>query len=437
MDCKLQTMTMEETKLLRKIDLFLLPTVWLIYLFSYMDRTNIGNAKVVGMDVDLGLTSDQYSLVLIVFFITYVVFEVPSNLILIKTRPSIFLPSLMILWGIVTCCMALVKSYHQLIALRLLVGALESCFAPGVLLLFSSWYKKNEQSKRFAVYISAAVLSGAFGGILAGAITGGLDGAYGMAGWRWLFIVEGVATVSWAIVAHFLLLDFPSNTNKFSAAERALAQSRLQADNIETRVEDVPRVTSWQALCASVKDWRTWLFVLGYMIIVGSSTMTYFYPALVKDLGYTSHMAQYMVVPIYAVSFVAVAATGYFMDKIPRHRGLVIAGWLGISFICSVCICTIYNPTARLSLSYAASTFGAMPQEVRGVSLAIVNAMGNTAQIHGAYLFPSEDGPKYLKGFGAVSGMCGFGIVIYAASHFLLKRFPANSNAALLEEVGE
>lgn len=171
-----------------------------------------------------------------------------------------------------------------------------------------------------------------------------------------------------------------------------------------------PRISSWQAICISVGDWRTWLLVLGYMIIVGSSTLTYFYPALVKDLGYTSHMAQYMVVPIYAVSFVAVAATGFFMDKVPRHRGLVIAGWLGLSFICSVCVCTIYNTTARyvlliflasglwasngLSLSYAASTFGAMPQEVRGVSLALVNAMGNTAQIHGAYLFPSEDGPK-------------------------------------------
>lgn len=215
---------------------------------------------------------------------------------------------------------------------------------------------------------------------------------------------------AWAIVAHFLLLDFPSNTKKFTAAERALAQSRLQADSIETRAEDTPRITSWRALCTSITDWRTWLFVLGYMIIVGSSTLTYFYPGLVKDLGYTSHMAQYMVVPIYAVSFVAVVATGYFMDKIPRHRGLVIAGWLGLSFICSVCVCTIYNPTARyvlliflasglwasngLSLSYAASTFGAMPQEVRGVSLAIVNAMGNAAQIHGAYLFPSEDGPK-------------------------------------------
>lgn len=192
-----------------------------------------------------------------------------------------------------------------------------------------------------------------------------------------------------------------------------MAQSRLQADNIGIRVGDTPRVTSWQALCTSIKDWRTWLFVLGYMIIVGSSTLTYFYPALVKGLGYTSNMAQYMVVPIYAISFVAVAATGYFMDKLPRHRGLVIAGWLGLSFICSICVCTIYNSTARyvlliflasglwasngLSLSYAASTFGAMPQEVRGVSLALVNAMGNTAQIHGAYLFPSEDGPKVSK----------------------------------------
>lgn len=91
--------------------------------------------------------------------------------------------------------MAAVTTYHHLIVLRLIVGVLEAGFAPGILLILSSWYKKNEQSKRFAVYISAAVLSGAFGGILAGAITGGLDGAHGIRGWRWLFIVEGVATI--------------------------------------------------------------------------------------------------------------------------------------------------------------------------------------------------------------------------------------------------
>jgi MFS family permease len=146
------------------------------------------------------------------------------------------------------------------------------------------------------------------------------------------------------------------------------------------------------------------------MVIVGSSTLSYFYPTLVKGLGYTAHMAQYMVVPIYAVAFVAVACTGYVMDKIPQYRGLVIAGWLAVSLVCSVCVCAIYNFTARyvllvfmaaglwasngLALSYAASTFGSMPQEVRGVSLALVNALGNLAQIYGAYLFPSDDAPK-------------------------------------------
>lgn len=137
---------------------------------------------------DLSLSSNEYSVALIVFFVSYVVFEVPSNLVLSRTRPSLFLPTIMFIWGGITCCMAAVKNYHQLVALRFVVGIFEAGFAPGILLILSSWYKKNEQSKRFGVYISAAVLSGAFGGILAGAITGGLDGAHGIAGWRWLFV---------------------------------------------------------------------------------------------------------------------------------------------------------------------------------------------------------------------------------------------------------
>ncbi|KAK5112805.1 hypothetical protein LTR85_011139 [Meristemomyces frigidus] len=430
---------LEEKALVRKIDLWLLPTIWIMYLLSYMDRTNIGNAKVAGMTKDLGMDSNQYSISLIVFFITYVIFEVPSNLLLSRTRPSIFLPVIMTLWGIVTCCMSQVQTYHQLVALRTIVGVLEAGFAPGILLILSSWYKKHEQSKRFAVYISAAVLSGAFGGILAGAITSNLEGAHGLRGWRWLFIIEGSATAGWAIISAFILPDFPANTKRLTERERELAISRLENDNVHTRTEDTPPLTSLQALGQSVRNWRTWLFVAGYMVIVGSSTLSYFYPTLVEGLGYTSHMAQYMVVPIYAVAFVAVGFTGYFSDKYPRQRGAIIACWLSLSMICSIVICVVYNFTARyvllvfmaaglwatngLSLSYAASTFGAMPQETRAVSLALVNALGNLAQIYGAYLFPSTDAPKYLTGFGVISGMCAFGIVVYAAAHVLLRKY--------------
>ena len=149
------------------------------------------------------------------------------------------------------------------------------------------------------------------------------------------------------------------------------------------------------------------------------------------------------VVPIYAVAFVAVAVSGYVCDKIPQYRGIVIAGWLTLSLICSIVICVVYNFVARyvllvlmaaglwasngLSLSFAASTFGSMQQETRAVSLAFVNAMGNLAQIYGSYLFPADDAPKYLMGFGVISGMCGLGVATYAVAQILLRRCPDKS----------
>ena len=158
---------------------------------AYIDLLrSLGNAKVAGMMEDLDLSSEQYSLAIVIFFIPYVLFEVPSNLLLSKTRPSIYLSALMILWGAVTCCMAATKGPGSLMGVRFILGILEAGFAPGVCLVLSSWYKRAEQAKRFSIFYSAAILSGAFGGAVAGAITGSLDGARGIAGWRWLFVCD-------------------------------------------------------------------------------------------------------------------------------------------------------------------------------------------------------------------------------------------------------
>lgn len=242
-------------------------------LFSHKGKANrdlnsIGNAKIAGMDKGLNLDSNKYSVVLVVFFVGYVLFEVPSNMILTRTRPSRYLPGIMFVWGGVTVGMAFAPNYESLIGLRVLMGILESGFAPGVLLLLSSWYKNEEQSKRFAVYISAAILSGAFGGLLAGSITSGLDNAHGKAGWRWLFVVEGAATMGVAVIAYFVLPDFPSNTSrvKFSEAEIKLAIRRLQSDRQQVQTEDQPKLGHWQAFKLSMVNWRTWLFVVGYMV---------------------------------------------------------------------------------------------------------------------------------------------------------------------------
>ncbi|RYO41394.1 hypothetical protein AA0111_g1025 [Alternaria arborescens] len=429
----------EEKKLVRKIDLFLLPTIWLMYLLSYMDRTNIGNAKIAGMADDLQLSSDQYSIALVVFFVTYVVFEPPSNMLLVRLKPSIYLPVIMIIWGALTCCMAVIDDFKHLVVLRIFVGVFESGFAPGIILIISSWYKKDEQSKRFGVYMSAAILSGAFGGLLAGAITGGMEGTAGLRGWRWLFIVEGAATIIWAMVAYFILLDFPANTKRLTDRERAIAIARLREGGVRTHVEGEERMGKAKSFRLAIMDWRTISFILGYMVIVGSSTLSYFYPTLMTGLGYTDTVtAQYMTVPIYAVAFVCTAVTTYFADAISHHRGLVIASWLGFSLITSILVCVIYDFKARyallvlmaaglwasnaVSLSFASATFGSMQPEVRAIAIALVNAMGNLAQIYGAYLFPGDDKPKYLMGFGVISGMLGFGVVVYIFLHVALRR---------------
>ncbi|KAK7205266.1 major facilitator superfamily domain-containing protein [Myxozyma melibiosi] len=433
--------TDEEKKLVRKIDLFLLPTIFLMYFLSYLDRINVGNAKVAGMMEALELDSNQYSVVLVITIVFYVTMEIPTNMILAKTRPSIFLPTIMVCWGITTCGMSQVKSYHQLIALRAVVGIFEAGFAPGVLLMFSSWYRRSEQSLRFGIYISAPVLAGAFGGLIAGAITGHLDGAHGIPGWRWLFIVEGAATCGWSLVSYFTLLDFPAKSRYMSQRERDLAVSRLQYEALSNMEDDTPTLTHMQALKVALTDWRTLLFTAGYGILNTTSSQSYFYPTLVKSLGYTgTSEIQYMTVPIYAVAFVINLVTSYIGDhQMHNKRGFLIAGCMGVVCLTGILTVTIYNDVARYvflvlmcsavwagtagCLAYASSSFGYMEREARGIALACMNGMGTAATIGGSFLFPSKDSPKYIMAFSVVSATSFVGIFAFSALQVLLKKY--------------
>lgn len=159
--------------------------------------------------------------------------------------------------------------------------------------LISSWYRQQEQSKRFVIYHSAGIMSGAFGGILSGAITRGLDGKLGMAGWRWLFIIEGALTIAVAFLVPFTLLDFPLTTKQLTPAERQLAYARLRADGITSR-NDSPehRLSHWDALKGAVGNWRIVPLVLGYMIVIGCMSLAYFYPTFAQNLGYNETDAQ-------------------------------------------------------------------------------------------------------------------------------------------------
>jgi hypothetical protein len=149
----------------------------------------------------------------------------------------------------------------------------------------------RSRSKRFITFLSAAIVSGAFGSIVSGAITSSIDGARGIAGWRWLFLVEGVATCVGALIAPYFLLDYPATSKRLTPEQRLLASARLRDDGV-TAPGHEDRIGHMRAFTTAVLNWRVWLLAIAYMTIIASLSLSYFYPTLINGLGYTSTTAQ-------------------------------------------------------------------------------------------------------------------------------------------------
>ncbi|KAJ1561486.1 hypothetical protein HK405_003786 [Cladochytrium tenue] len=428
----------EEKALLRKIDARIVPAVFFMYLLSYLDRANIGNAKTAGMQTELGMTSTQYSVVLLVFFVGYVLGEVPSNMLLTRLRPSLYLPGIMFLWGAVSLAFAGCHSWQSIAVVRLVIGTLESGFGPGVAYLLSSWYRKNELGSRFALYYSATAVSGALGGLIAGAVTSGLDGVGGLSGWRWLFLIEGSATILGCGAALFMLPDYPTTTRWLSEDEKRLAAARLLYDSVGQSGGPGASHSHIASLVEALLDWRTWGFTFIFMMTTGSQTIQYFVPTLMTQLGYSGNMAQYMTIPPYLVAAVFIIGLGFLSDR-TGERALVISSATAMAAICFVVDLTSYNTHVQyaflcfaiggvwascfLVLVYLSNVI-AWPSEKRAVSQAFVNAMGNSASIYGSFLWADYTAPRYRPGFSTTIAMLLACSAATLLLRYLVGRYP-------------
>lgn len=427
----------EEKKLLKKVDSRLIPTVFFMYLVSYLDRSNIGNAYTGGMGTEFNMTSQDYSIVLLVFFISYVLFEPISNAILTRVRPSIYLPTLMFFWGVLTMIFAAAQSWQTIAGLRFILGILESSFAPGVLFLLSAWYKRGEMGRRYSLYYTAVALSGIFGGLIAGGLIKELDGARGIPGWKWLFIVEGAITCFVSIISIFTLPDFPSTTRWLTPAERALASNRLIKDSVGDTQGEM-KISHKQAAKMTFTDWRVWSFVLTYMCTTGAQTIQYFIPELVKSMGYTGFNIQYYTAPIYTVAFVSILAFCFSSDYF-KERAIHLALASALSIICFAILIAILNNTARYVLlcfgvagvyaacplvSIYASNAIPWPSEKRAISLAVINALGNSASIYGSFLFPANAKDHNRTGFAVTMAFMILAFFMAFVLRFFLAKYP-------------
>ncbi|KAH6624311.1 major facilitator superfamily domain-containing protein [Chaetomium sp. MPI-SDFR-AT-0129] len=305
-----------EKKLLWKLDLLILPILFLFYMMSYLDRVNIGNARIQGMDKELELNVDnRYNIALLLFFPIYIVLEIPSNMLLKHVRPSLFLPGLVFFWGIINMCTGFVQSYKTLYVLRVLLGIFEAGLVPGVIYVTSMYYRRHEYQKRLSLMFVATSIGGAFGGLLAYGIAH-LGGQQGYAGWRWIFIIEGALTAFIGLVSPFIVVDWPDQCRHLNQDEKDLIRNRLRDDGGEFRMDKLDSF----GVKRIILDWKIWLGALGYMGFTTSGlAMSFFLPTVLNDFGWASTDAQVHTVPVYLVAVALTLGLSWASDAL-KHR---------------------------------------------------------------------------------------------------------------------
>ncbi|KAL2201211.1 major facilitator superfamily domain-containing protein [Corynascus similis CBS 632.67] len=412
-----------ERKLVRKLDLIIFPVFFVIYLMAFLDRINISNASIQGMTAELHLDEgSRFNVALFAYYSSYVLFEVPSNMVIKRVRPSLYLSSLMFCWGIINMCMGFVHSYAALVALRVLLGIFEAGVLPGIVYVTSMYYKRHEYQKRMSFFFCSTVVAGAFGGLLAYAIANLSTPTMGP--WRWIFIIEGAITSFLAIIASFVIIDWPEQTRYLNAEEKELLRRRMVAD-----VGDLCRMDTLNkfAMTRILRDYKIWLAALVYMgVSVAGLSGTFFLPTILKEFQWEAEEAQVRTIPVYVVAAGTMILGAWASDHLKHRFGFILGGaslstigyamllaqegrsrdykfagvflvFGGAYMITPMCLAWLQN---NLSGHWKRS-FGASAQVM----------IGNLAGIIGAFIFIKEEAPLYKTGYGVAVGMMWFGVI--------------------------
>ncbi|CAA7268901.1 unnamed protein product [Cyclocybe aegerita] len=393
----------------RKLDMWILPVVTMFYLLSFLDRSNIGNARVAGLQKDLKMTNKEYSIALTVTYVPYIAAELPSNLLLRIVGPDLMLPTMLTLWGIVTTLQGVVRTYHGLLACRFFLGLLEGGVFPGLVLYLSFFYPRQRLQWRISAFFSAASVSGAFSGLLAFGIIN-MNGIGHRPGWAWIFILEGLVTFAFGLISFALLPRSPAHARFFSQAEKDYVITKLREDGATAKNEASDRF-SWREVGMAFTLPQVWMLAIVFFfdgtVLYG---LAYFTPSIVQGLGYTASRAQLMSVPPFAVAFFLTMIGAYISDRY-RCRGF--------TSMFSTLLCVIgfgmFLGSAKHHIQYASLFFSipgtylaaatlstwsannATPHTRRATAIAIGFIMTNSGGILATWLLGSlSAAPRYI-----------------------------------------
>jgi D-galactonate transporter len=360
-----------------KVSWRIIPLLIACYMVAYLDRINIGYAQLQMKQV-LSFSDAVYGLGAGIFFVGYFLFEVPSNLMLEKIGARKTLLRIMLCWGIVAAAMMFVQTPTQFYVLRFLLGVFEAGFFPGIILYLTFWYPSARRGQMIAIFMAAATVAGVVAGPLCGGIMKYLDGAQGLAGWQWLFIVQGLPASLLGIVAYFYLKDTPEDASWLSASEKNVLRTQLEND------PQHGACASHSSLGEMFRDRKVYVLALVYFLLLGATyTMVFWVPTLIKSWG----VADLMQIGLYSalpslIGVIGMILIGRHSDKHGERR------W---HFAASVGI-------AALGLGITTLTQGHLGASLAGLSLAVIGIASATP------LFFTVT-TEYLSKVGAAAGI--------------------------------
>ncbi|KJA14608.1 hypothetical protein HYPSUDRAFT_48993 [Hypholoma sublateritium FD-334 SS-4] len=396
-----------ERRAVRKLDFTILPVMAMFYFLSFLDRSNIGNARVAGLEKGLHLADKQYQIAVTVTYVPYIAAELPANLLLRKIGPRLLMPSLLTIWGIMVTLQGLVSSYGGLVTVRAFLGLAEGPMFPGIVLYLSGFYTRKELSIRIALFFSSASLSGAFSGLLAAAIQK-MDGIGGRAGWAWIFILEGLFTILMGITGFFLVPSTPRDSKFLSAEEKDAIMARLERDRPSIQPSD--EFSMKEVLRSLRSPHVVVVFVLFFMTGATLYGLALFLPSIVNQLGFSPDRTQLLSVGPFAAAFFFTLITAYWSDHF-RSRGvasafvgiIAVAGWalyLGapnkhVAYgALYLMVPGVYAMAPVLSAWMANNS---EPYYRRATSVALGFIATNSGGILSTWRFPTKEGPKFTK----------------------------------------
>jgi len=426
-----------ERLLVKKIDFRLLPAIIIMYIMNYLDRNNIASARLAGLETELGLTSTQYQTSVSILFVGYLLMQVPSNLFLNRIgRPAPYLTTVMVIWGIISACTAAVQSYAGLIVVRFFLGFVEAAYFPGCLFFLSSWYTRKELAFRTAILYSGSLISGAFSGLIAAGITSGLNGARGLLAWRWLFIIEGAATVFIALCAYFVLPNFPRTTKWLTEEERQLAIWRLQEDIGTDDWVGSEQQSFFHGFKLAFLDIKTWILMVMLFGIVAAGSVTNFFPTVVATLGYGNIDSLLLTAPPYVLAVITATLNAWHADKTgERYFHVVLPLCVAMVAFIIAAATTATGPRYFAMMIMVPGVYTGFvvvlawisnciprPPAKRAAALAAINAVSNCSSIYASYMYPQSAGPRYVVAMSVNCATAFLAIIMATLLRFILVR---------------